>query len=263
MLKAIMFDLDDTLLWDEKSVHEAFKSTCEQVVNQYNVDPEALEKRVRYHAKRLYPTYDAYEFAKRIGTGVFEAMWGDYNDDNKDFRQLKEIVPDLRHQSWFYGLKDLDVEDEALAESLALQFPIERKKHVYLYDDTIDILTKLSNQGYPLLMLTNGSADLQQTKLSLSPELAPFFEHIVISGDFGTGKPSIEIFNYALNLLKVEKHEVLMVGDNLMTDILGASRAGIDSAWLNHNSVDTSDVTPTFEIKKLKELLPIVKSLSK
>src|SRR5699024_1323073 len=81
MLKAIMFDLDDTLLWDEKSVHEAFKSTCEQVVNQYNVDPEALEKRVRYHAKRLYPTYDAYEFAKRIGTGVFEAMWGDYNDD--------------------------------------------------------------------------------------------------------------------------------------------------------------------------------------
>src|SRR5699024_11296582 len=26
MLKAIMFDLDDTLLWDEKSVHEAFRS---------------------------------------------------------------------------------------------------------------------------------------------------------------------------------------------------------------------------------------------
>lgn len=27
-LKAIMFDLDDTLLWDERSVREAFHETC-------------------------------------------------------------------------------------------------------------------------------------------------------------------------------------------------------------------------------------------
>ena len=28
MIKAIFFDLDDTLLWDQKSVKEAFAATC-------------------------------------------------------------------------------------------------------------------------------------------------------------------------------------------------------------------------------------------
>src|SRR5699024_11724514 len=74
----------------------------------------------------------------------------------------------------------------------------------YLYNETIEVLEKLKGK-YELLMLTNGSPDLQQMKLSLSPELAPYFKHIVISGDFGKGKPSQEIFKYALSLLDVDK----------------------------------------------------------
>lgn len=261
MLKAVIFDLDDTLLWDHKSVSEAFKSTCEKVVEKYNINPEQLEERVRKHAEELYPTFDTYDFVSNIGIGIFEGMWGEFQDEGEDFKKLRETVPEYRKQAWMNGLQDLDIEDEELAETLAKTFPEERKKHIYLYDETLEILDKLKGK-YKLLMLTNGSPHLQYTKLSLSPELAPYFDHIVISGDFGQGKPSADIFNYALSLLEAEKNEVIMVGDNPLTDILGASRIGIDSIWINHHDRELTEVTPTYEVSRLREIMPIVKSLS-
>ena len=73
---------------------------------------------------------------------------------------------------------------------------------------------------YKLLLLTNGSPDLQNTKLEITPELVPYFDQIVISGAFGKGKPDPSIFEHALSLLEIDKEEALMVGDNLMTDII-------------------------------------------
>lgn len=261
MLKAIIFDLDDTLLWDHKSVSEAFKSTCRKVVDKYEIDPEQLEEQVRKHAEKLYPTYETYDFVRNIGIGTFEGMWGEFKDEGEDFKKLRETVPQYRKQAWLNGLQELDIEEEQLAEELATTFPEERKKHIYLYEETIEILDALKD-NYQLLMLTNGSPHLQHTKLSLSPELEPYFDHIVISGDFGSGKPSAEIFNYALSLLEVEKDEVIMIGDNPLTDILGASKIGIDSIWINHHNRELQEVTPTYEVSRLREIMPIIKSLS-
>src|SRR5690625_6129338 len=140
MLKAIIFDLDDTLLWDAKSVSEAFKVTCKKVEKSHNIDPNILEERVRYHAEQLYPTYDTYEFVSNIGIGTFEGMWGEFQDEGEDFKKLRETVPVYRKQAWLAGLQDMDIEDEDLAEELAKTFPEERKKHVYLYDETLEIL---------------------------------------------------------------------------------------------------------------------------
>lgn len=261
MLKAVIFDLDDTLLWDEKSVSEAFKATCQRVTEHYDIDTEQLEKRVRYHAEKLYKSYETYEFTKMIGTGTFEAFWADYNDEGEGFAQLKAIVPEYRKRAWKKGLEDFDIEDEALAETLAKTFPEERKKHVYLYEETIEVLEKLKGK-YKLLMLTNGSSELQRTKLNLSPELVPYFDYIVISGEFGKGKPDVDIFNHALSLLEVEKNEAIMIGDNPLTDILGAIKSDIDSIWINHHNKQLDDITPTYEVKRLREILSIIRSLS-
>lgn len=263
MLKAIFFDLDDTLLWDAKSVSEALKATCQKAVAQYNIDPVQLEKELRKSANELYPTYETYDFVSDVGIGTFEGMWGDFLDEGENFAKLREVVPHFRKRAWYQALQALDIEDEALAEELALTFPKERKKHIYLYDETLEVLDELKGK-YKLLMLTNGSPHLQKTKLSLSPELAPYFDHIVISGDFGHGKPNVELFKYALSLLNgIEKHEIVMVGDNPMTDILGASKFGVDSIWINHDNIELEDVVPTFEVSRLREIMPIIKSLSK
>lgn len=44
-ITAVLFDLDDTLLWDDRSVEEAFRAACEAAGN--NVDPHELEAAVR------------------------------------------------------------------------------------------------------------------------------------------------------------------------------------------------------------------------
>ena len=257
-----MFDLDDTLLWDHKSVSEAFKTTCKTVEDSHNIDASVLEERVRYHAEQIYPTLDTYSFTSNIGIGTFEGMWGEFKDEGENFKLLRETVPGFRKRAWFEALKDVEIEDETLAEELAVMFPEERKRHIYLYEETLDVLNALKDD-YKLLMLTNGSPDLQHMKLSYSPELAPYFDHIVIPGAFGQGKPSVDIFNYALSLLELEKGEIIMIGDNPNTDILGASRVGIDSVWINHHDRELTDVTPTYEVSRLKEILKIIESYKK
>ncbi len=61
--------------------------------------------------------------------------------------------------------------------------------------------------------------------------------------------------------MEPDKDEVLMVGDNLMTDILGASRVGIKSVWINRHDKERNEVIPTYEITHLEELFPILGSL--
>ncbi|MGC8073751.1 HAD-IA family hydrolase, partial [Salmonella enterica] len=80
---------------------------------------------------------------------------------------------------------------------------------------------------------------------------------------FGSGKPDPALFTHAINKLAVNREEVLMVGDNLLTDILGASRVGITSVWINHHDQKPDKVKPTYEIARLRELLPLVNQLNK
>ncbi|KMY48890.1 HAD family hydrolase [Peribacillus loiseleuriae] len=260
MIKAIFFDLDDTLLWDQKSISEAFKATCEYAAEKYEVDAEQLEEAVREEARELYASYDTYSFTQMIGINPFEGLWGDFGDEGIEFGKMKEFAPAYRRDSWIRGLKSLGINDEEFGAELAERFPLERKKRPFLYDETFQVLNELHDK-YRLLLLTNGSPELQNTKLAITPELVPYFDHIVISGGFGKGKPDVSIFEHALERMNVSKDEVLMVGDNLMTDILGASRCGIQSVWINRHEKERNEVIPTYEITHLEELYPILQSL--
>ena len=260
MVKAIMFDLDDTLLWDQKSVQEAFRATCRLAVEKYQIDPEQLEAAVRKEAVKLYSSYETFPFTQMIGINPFEGLWGDFEDHHEQFQKMAKIVPLYRRNAWTNGLKALGIEDEQLGQELAETFPKERRKHPFIYEDTFEVLDQLKGK-VKLLLLTNGSPQLQTTKLEITPEIAPYFDQIVISGDFGHGKPAPELFEYAVGLLDVEKKDVLMVGDNLMTDILGANRAGIQSVWVNRHQKTTDQVKPTYEIKKLTDLIELLKEV--
>lgn len=261
MLKAIMFDLDDTLLWDEKSIEKAFEATCKIATDKYNIEPEQLEASVRSAAEAPYRTNDTYEFVSNIGIGTFESFWGEFTDEGKEFEKLRNMQADYRMTAWSEGLKALGIDDKELASELATTFPNERRKHIYLYEETLEVLNQLKD-NYKLLMLTNGAPSLQHEKLSLSPELSPYFDHIVISGEFGEGKPEPAIFEHSINLLEVDKNETIMVGNNPNSDILGATRTGIDSIWINHHNETIEDVTPTYEVKRLKDIIRIIKSRS-
>ncbi|ALS27932.1 haloacid dehalogenase [Paenibacillus sp. 32O-W] len=259
--QAVLFDLDDTLLWDERSVAEAFQATCRVAAEKRGVDPDALEEAVRREARALYESYETFPFTKMIGINPFEGLWARFSEGEQDeFRKLERIAPTYRKQAWTRGLKALGVDDEQLGAELAERFPAERRARPLVYDETFRVLDMLKG-SYRLLLLTNGSPDLQKEKLAGVPELAPYFDHIVISGEFGEGKPAVSIFRHALALLGHEPEDCVMVGDKLTTDIKGANAAGITSVWINRdNKVPADDVVPDYEIRNLEELLPLLKA---
>ncbi|WP_174616117.1 HAD family hydrolase [Virgibacillus ihumii] len=262
MVKAILFDLDDTLLWDKKSVDTAFRKTCELAGEKYEVDPAELENKVREQARSLYASYDTYSFTQMIGINPFEGLWADFSDPGEDFHNLHELAPVYRKQSWTRGLREAGVDDPKFGAELAETFPVMRKENAFVYQDTFSVLNQLKDD-YELLLLTNGAPSLQETKLNLTPALKGYFDAIVISGAFGRGKPDVSIFEHAVGQLKASMDELLMVGDNLQTDILGASRAGIASVWINRDGKVAENVQPTHEIRNLEELLPLLESLKK
>jgi len=263
MIKAIIFDLDDTLLWDKKSVETAFNKTCERAAQVHNLNPAELEEAVRLEARKLYESYDTYEFTQMIGINPFEGLWGTFEDEGASFIKMKEIVPGYRKEAWTNGLQRISINDEDLGSTLAELFPQERKKHPYLYEETFKVLDRLKDT-YKLVLLTNGSPSLQHTKLEITSELVPYFDPIIISGAFGIGKPDASIFQHVLAESGVTADEAIMVGDNLMTDILGASRVGMRSVWINReNKLPSEEVIPTYEIDHLEKLYPILEELNK
>jgi len=254
--KAVLFDLDDTLLWDERSVKEAFERTCAEAAG---VDPAELEQSVRREARGLYEGYETYPFTQMIGINPFEALWGNFREGRAvEFKLLESLAPRYRKDAWTRGLKALGVDDPQLGERLGERFPAHRRKLAYVYDDTFQVLDTLKGK-VKLLLLTNGSPDLQKEKLAGVPGLADYFDHIVISGDYGRGKPDPGIFRHALSLLDLHADDAIMIGDKLTTDILGASRVGMDNIWINRSGAAIDDtVRPKYTVSRLSEVLEYI-----
>jgi putative hydrolase of the HAD superfamily len=261
-VKAVLFDLDDTLLWDDRSVSEAFRDTCRLAAETTGIKEEQLEAAVRREARALYESFETYSFTQMIGINPFEALWGKFErGDSEMFRKLQKLAPDYRVNAWTKGLIALGVDNPELGRQLAEWFPAQRRNLKYVYEETFSVLDELRGL-YKLLLLTNGSPDLQQEKLDGMPELIPYFDSIVISGNFGEGKPSSKLFAYAMEQIGITPDEGIMVGDKLTTDILGANRVGMTSVWINrHNVTRNDDIIPTHEIKSLSELPDLLKKL--
>lgn len=262
VVKAIIFDLDDTLLDDKRSIQEAMRATCEQAAEKYDINPEALEAKVRDIARERYKAYETYAFAKKIGINPFEGLWGTFDDPFEEFQTLHHIAPEYQFHVWTKALQSIGIKDEEFARELAKAFPEHRKNVPFVYADAYAVLEALK-ANYELYMLTNGAPSLQRTKLALSPQLEQYVTRVFISGDFGIGKPDPSIFTYVLESIGITSDDAIMVGDNLNTDILGANRVGMRNVWINRNGLEATDILPTYEIKNLTELIPLMDSISK
>lgn len=260
-INTIIFDLDDTLLWDKQSIQTAFDKTCEYAATVYNFEPKQLEEAVRQEARKLYESYETYDYTVLIGINPFEGLWGTFDDPTDQFQKMKQIAPQYRQDAWTNGLKALGIDDALLGKELGELFVAERKKSPYVYEDTYAVLDELKGK-YQLVLLTNGAPSLQNLKLQITPEIPPYFDHIIISGDFGKGKPDASIFEYMMEKAGITAGEGIMVGDNLNTDILGSSRVGMRNVWINReNKEKNPNITPTYEVTSLTEFLTLVKSL--
>ena len=111
-----------------------------------------------------------------------------------------------------------------------------------LYPDVLPCLEALS--AYPLGLITNGDGNQQRQKLQRTG-IAEYFTSVVISGDVGAAKPQREIFERSAEDLGLKPSELLFIGDNPQTDVLGALGAGWQCIWLNRTCAERKIAVPT------------------
>lgn len=259
-MKTLIFDLDDTLLWDKKSITEALRATAFDAEIRTGVQAPLLMETVQQTAPELYKNLSVYDFTKTIGINAFEGLWGHFDDiEHRRFQEMSRLISSYQKETWTRALAAHGVHQPETGEWLKDRFIMHRRHLPYVYADTFEVLHTLKDD-YQLLMLTNGSPSLQRLKLSLTPALVPFFDHIIISGEFGVGKPDPAIFTHALRLAGAAPEDTLMIGDNMNTDISGAKKAGLNSAWINHDgSVPDHEFRAEHELTALGDLLPLLR----
>ena len=251
-IRAVIFDLDDTLVVEKASAEAAFLAACELARDKYGLCPRALHEAVRRTCRELWYASDMHPYCKEIGISSWEGMWARFDGDEANLKALRKFAPVYRIQSWVNALAEFDIVDLSLAAELADAFCAERRKRHIVFDDVMGVLDKLGK--YRLAIVSNGAPDLQREKLAGSG-LGSYFEAVVISGEQGTGKPDPKLFEIVLEQLGVKTDEAIVVGNSRNTDILGAQNANIKSVWLNRDNCDyDSDVVADYEISGLDEL---------
>jgi FMN phosphatase YigB (HAD superfamily) len=103
---------------------------------------------------------------------------------------------------------------------------------VTLFPDVIETLDWLRDRGYRIGSVTNRgySGPLFWDQMD-ALGLTGYFEHVVISCDVGYMKPHPRIFHQALELMRLEADECVMVGDSLRADVEGARTLGMKAVW--------------------------------
>ena len=123
-----------------------------------------------------------------------------------------------------------------------------------------DVLLASLYGSVGLMLMTNGIKEVQRSRLKLS-SIGDYFSHIIISDEVGVAKPDKMLFEIAMQDIRdSNKEAVLMVGDNLSSDIKGGYDFGIPTCWYNPQGKENDqDITPTYQISDLQQILAIVR----
>lgn len=106
-----------------------------------------------------------------------------------------------------------------------------------LFEDAHSTLAELKQRGFLLGVVTNrsygGPLFIEDMR---NFGLLDYFEErtIAISADLNVRKPNPAIFQYSLDALNVPAREVVMVGDSLGADVVGAKQLDMLAAWKPH-----------------------------
>lgn len=196
-IRAITLDLDDTLWAIEPVIARA-------------------EKKLWQHLARNHPRIEK-QFSAADVRDIRETVMAEHTDYWHDFRYLRKKVLQTLAERAGYG-------DEIVEP--AFEVFDRARNEVELFPDVLPHLENLA-RDFTLIALTNGNANLEVIGIR------HFFSDVVTSSDVGVSKPARKIFDIAVSRNGFSQQQVLHVGDHPETDIDGARRAGLRTAWMN------------------------------
>ena len=232
--KAIIFDMDDTILSDDRAAERCFRQVCHEMSQRFQpVVPEELLADIT-EVRRWY-----WADPERIRRGSL--------DLGRARRELLAMAFE-RH----------GIDDDNLLEEMSEAYQELKVATIELIPGAINTLRTLRERGRVLGLITNGDAQGQRAKV-VKAGLEPLFDHILIAGEFGVAKPDPSVFNHTLTQLQVAADQTWMVGDNLYADIGGAQAVGIYGVWVDWRGdglPDNAPAIPDRTIRSVVELNP-------
>ena len=187
--RAVIFDLDDTLVWDERISRQALLETASHAAAAHELDAGRLAKDAKEAADELWRAHAPVDRCDELGIVAFEGMWGHFHGEEDYLRHLREWTPQFRREIWERALRQEGVEDADLAAQLGEFFAKRRRELQDHLPGAEAVLHGLRQAGLRLGLLTNGAASLQREKIEASG-LGMHFDAAVVSGEIGTGKPA-------------------------------------------------------------------------
>ncbi len=160
----------------------------------------------------------------------------------------------LRRERFLETFAEFGLVDEVFSHEFEIEYIDTCPHKTTLLPGAIEVLEELQNK-YHLHIITNGFSEVQEIKLTKSG-LKPFFKQIVSSDEIGVNKPAAPIFVESLKRAGAKRSQSLMIGDNLVADIIGAKNCGIDQVYFNmhkqkHNERVTHEIKHLLELKNI------------
>ena len=205
-IKAVLFDLDDTLYGDFK--------TCD----------------------RLGLTAAGEYLSKEIGIDVKKASDA-MNNGRELLRNHCPYEPEMHNRTLFakWGLEAIGINPLKYAQNMNDVYWNTVIENMTIHSGVKELLTELKNANIPVGVCTNMLADIQMKKLC-KLGLEDICGTLISSEDAGRDKPYAPIFALACKKLNVAPEQTLMVGDSIKHDIKGALDFNMQAMWLNWNN---------------------------
>jgi putative hydrolase of the HAD superfamily len=230
-VKALLVDLDDTLLDYSGDVDRSWAEACAACCVPTELDAETLVAAIA-DTRRWF-----------------------WDDPERQVKERRNMLGAWEHIVEF-ALERLGRTVPNLPAAIARDFLARRRARMRLFPEALDCLTELRRRGVPLALVTNGDAAQQRDKIERHG-LASFFDAILIEGEFGVGKPDASVYRHVLRALGAAPTEAWMVGDHLEWDVDAPQQLGLKGVWIDRGGLGLppgSAVRPHRVIRSLDEL---------
>ncbi|MGT2715033.1 HAD family hydrolase [Streptococcus respiraculi] len=231
-MKALIFDLDDTLYNQE----EPFKRAVQAHLPVHDEDMEALYIAFRFYADEVFEA----------------ATTGEMTLEASHIYRMKRALADF----------GFDVSDE-LALTIQKDYQ-ENQGKLLLSPEFPAIFDYCHKNKIRLGIITNGP-HLHQLRKLQSLELTEWIPErlTIISGQVEITKPAKAIFDLMAERLKFLPEDICYVGDSFENDVVGAKGAGWKAIWLNHRKRKSPDGSYQADVvvEKREDLLGVIEQL--
>jgi len=212
LIQGVIFDLGMTLVkfngdWDAV-LEESWQSLADYLLeNGYSLDKDQFVD----------------SFRELFGSRLYE----------RTVDNIELPTTELFHQVMAqFGHTDLS--EEITKQSMERFYSVS-ENHWIPKEGVNEILDGLEESGLHLALISNAGDAPNVYRLLDKGRLRHYFNPLLVSAAEGIRKPHVELFNKVLRAWKMHPQQIVMVGDNLMEDILGAQNAGIHQIWLKEH----------------------------